>query len=332
MSVQAEIFRESRDVVVALPFLHAGKVRDTYALTEYPHLQLIVATDRISAFDEILQGGIPRKGVILTRMSAFWLQFLQDVCPNHFVTDDTRKYPASCAEYQHVLQGRSMIVHRCFPLPIECIVRGHLTGSYYSAFKKAPVKYGKTESPVVSRAYKTVHGNDLSADMLESQSFTTPLFTPSTKAEIGAHDENISTDHMADLLTEWLEKNEISLPMGAQKLCSTVQELSISLYNKAYRHAYDRGIVIADTKFEYGLMPDGKLMLIDEVLTPDSSRFWLKDEVAPGAKSTSFDKQFVRDWLTKNWIDRTQSPPPLPEDVVRATTQRYESAYYVLAH
>lgn len=330
--IAPEVVKDSRQVITSLPSLHTGKVRDTYGLPEYSDMQLILASDRISAFDEILRDGIPGKGAILTKMTAYWLRFLQDVCLNHFVTDDVRKYPASCMPYYDLLQGRSMIVRQCRPLPFECIVRGHLTGSYYSAFKKAPVLRGKTESPMVGRAYKVVCGNELPADMLESQSFNTPLFTPSTKAAMGSHDENISIDDMVVRMVAWLETNNIVLPVGARELCGMMRDASIQLFMKAYRHAEKRGIVIADTKFEFGLTPDGTLMLIDEVLTPDSSRFWPADEVRPGAKPTSYDKQYVRDWLGANWIDRTQPPPPLPEDVIAKTVQRYENAYNALAH
>lgn len=275
-----------------LTLLHRGKVRDLYAVQDK---LLMVATDRISAYDVVMADPIPDKGAILTRLSLFWFDYLQDVMPNHLLTAKVDEYPAECLPYREQLQGRSLLVKKARPLPVECIVRGYLSGSFWSAYKKDPV----------------VCGFKLPAGMRESEKFPEPLFTPSTKAAQGAHDENISIGQMADLI-------------GAAET-QKVKDACIRLYQKAADYALGHGIIIADTKFELGWYDDG-LILIDEVLTPDSSRFWPVDQYRPGGGQPSFDKQFLRDYLSSLTWDKTPPPPKLPEEIIRKTAERYEEA------
>ena len=276
-----------------LKFLHRGKVRDLY---EVDGKLLMVATDRISAFDVVMDDPIPHKGAVLTKLSLFWFDYLKDVLPNHLITADVAQFPAACAPYKEQLQGRSQLVKKVKPLPVECIVRGYLSGSFWKAYQKDT----------------TVCGVKLPAGMLESDKFPAPLFTPSTKAALGAHDENISIAQMEDLLGKETTKE--------------VREASVNLYVKAADYARTKGIIIADTKFELGRDEDGQLILIDEVLTPDSSRFWPVDQYKPGGGQPSFDKQFLRDYLSS--LDWPQSPPPpkLPAEIIARTGARYLEA------
>ena len=275
-----------------LNLVHRGKVRDLY---EVDDKLLMVATDRISAFDVVMDDPIPQKGKVLTGLSLFWFDFLGDILPNHLITADVEKYPSACKPYLEELRDRSMLVKKAKPLPVECIVRGYLSGSFWKAYQKDT----------------TVCGFPLPSGMVESDKFDTPLFTPSTKAELGEHDENISIARMEELVG----KNE----------AAKIIDVCIKLYRKAADYALNKGIIIADTKFELGWF-EGELILIDEVLTPDSSRFWPLDQYTPGKGQPSFDKQFLRDYLsTLDW-DKTPPAPSLPEEILVKTGARYEEA------
>ncbi len=275
-----------------LNLIHRGKVRDLY---EVDDKLLMVATDRISAFDVVMGDPIPNKGKVLTKLSLFWFDLLRDILPNHLITADVEKYPAACAQYADVLRGRSMLVKKAKPLPVECIVRGYLSGSFWNAYKKDT----------------TVCGFPLPSGMVESDKFPKPLFTPSTKADIGEHDENISIAMMEKLV-------------GAAETARIV-DISIKLYKTAADYALSRGIIIADTKFELGWF-EGELILIDEVLTPDSSRFWPLDQYSPGKGQPSFDKQFLRDYLSSLDWDKKPPPPELPHEILEKTGARYAEA------
>lgn len=276
-----------------LELVHRGKVRDLYRVDD--HL-LMVASDRISAYDVVMNEPIPEKGRILTSMSLFWFDFLQDILPNHLLSADPAAYPAACAPYREQLAGRSMLVKKARPLPVECIVRGYLSGSFWAAYQQHP----------------TVCGFALPAGLKESEQLPEPIFTPSTKAALGTHDENISLAQMEGLL-------------GAE-LSARVSEVSLALYRKAATYALGRGIIIADTKFELGLDENDRLILIDEALTPDSSRFWPADQYRPGGPQPSFDKQFLRDYLSSlNW-PKNPPPPPLPAEIIEKTAARYREA------
>jgi len=275
-----------------LHLLHRGKVRDLY---EVEDKLLMVATDRISAFDVVMNDPIPGKGRVLTQLSLFWFDFLRDILPNHLITAEVERYPAACRPYHEELRGRSMLVKKANPLPVECIVRGYLSGSFWKAYQKDT----------------TVCGFPLPAGMVESDKFAQPLFTPSTKAEQGQHDENISTSEMEELV-------------GVAETAKII-DVCIRLYQKAADFAVSRGIIIADTKFELG-WHEGQLILIDEVLTPDSSRFWPLDQYKPGQGQPSFDKQFLRDYLSSlDWNKKTPAPP-LPEEILVKTGARYREA------
>ncbi len=274
---------------------HRGKVRDMYEIPGHADKLLMVATDRISAYDVVMNEAIPGKGAVLTQLSLFWFNLLGDIVDNHLITSAVEEYPEICRPYAEQLSGRSMLVKKTQPLPIECIVRGYLSGSFWSAYKRNPM----------------VCGFQLPEKMKESDKFPTSLFTPSTKAALGNHDENISLAETEDLL-------------GTDK-ARKIKEICVALYEKAADFALSKGIIIADTKFELGEL-DGKLILIDEVLTPDSSRFWPVDKYAPGGSQPSFDKQYLRDYLsTLDW-DKNPPPPALPEDIVNKTRLRYEEA------
>jgi len=275
-----------------LNLIHRGKVRDLY---EVDDKLLMVATDRISAFDVVMDDPVPDKGKVLTDLSLFWFDFLSDILPNHLITADVEKYPAACAPYLDELRGRSMLVKKAKPLPIECIVRGYLSGSFWKAYQKDT----------------TVCGFQLPPGMVESDKFPTPLFTPSTKADMGQHDENISIARMEELV-------------GVAETARIV-DVSIKLYRKAADYALRNGIIIADTKFELGWF-EGELILIDEVLTPDSSRFWPLDQYVPGKGQPSFDKQFLRDYLSSLDWDKKPPPPPLPAEILDKTGARYAEA------
>jgi phosphoribosylaminoimidazole-succinocarboxamide synthase len=275
-----------------LNLIHRGKVRDLY---EVDDKLLMVATDRISAFDVVMDDPVPNKGRVLTKLSLFWFDFLSDILPNHLITADVEKYPAACAPYLDELHGRSMLVKKAKPLPIECIVRGYLSGSFWKAYQKDT----------------TVCGFQLPPGLVESDKFPAPLFTPSTKADLGQHDENISIARMEKLV-------------GVAETARIV-DVSIKLYRKAADYALRNGIIIADTKFELGWF-EGELILIDEVLTPDSSRFWPLDQYVPGKGQPSFDKQFLRDYLSSLDWDKKPPPPPLPDEILDKTGARYAEA------
>jgi phosphoribosylaminoimidazole-succinocarboxamide synthase len=279
-----------------------GKVRDIYDLGES---LLIVATDRISAFDVVLPDGIPGKGAVLTQLSAFWFRWLaqcEDILWNHFISTNVADFPASCRPYRAHLEGRSMLVRKAEPLPVECIVRGYLSGSGWTDYQRT----GK------------VCGQSLPRGLVESQKLSEPLFTPSTKAERGMHDVNISFAEVAARIGEDTAK--------------LIREVSVMLYTRAAAYAESKGIIIADTKLEFGMDPSsGQPMLIDEVLTPDSSRFWPLDRYEPGRPQPSFDKQFVRDYLTSIKWNKQPPAPSLPASVIAQTSARYREAYRLLA-
>ncbi|MEK6201698.1 MAG: phosphoribosylaminoimidazolesuccinocarboxamide synthase [Desulfobulbaceae bacterium] len=278
-----------------LDLVHRGKVRDMYALPGHDDKLLMVATDRISAYDVVMDDPVPGKGRILTQISLFWFELLGDIVENHLITADVTEYPAVCQPYVDQLRDRSMLVRKTQPLTIECIVRGYLSGSFWSAYQHNP----------------TVCGFALPAGMRESDQFSQPLFTPSTKAALGTHDENISLATMETML--------------GKERAREVVDISTRLYSRAAEYAREKGIIIADTKFELGLLGD-KLILIDEVLTPDSSRFWPVDEYQPGRGQASFDKQFLRDYLSTLEWDKTPPPPRLPAEILEKTRARYEEA------
>ena len=275
-----------------LKLLGRGKVRDIYDLGE--HL-LIVATDRISAFDVIMQNGIPDKGKTLTQISKYWFEVMKDIVPNHLVSVNVRDFPQECRKYKDILEGRSMLVKKARPLPVECVVRGYLAGSAWEEYKQGG----------------TVCSIKLPPGFLESSKLDEPIFTPSTKAEMGHHDENITIQEMKEIIGD--------------KLADEVIGISLEIYKKGCMVAEEKGIIIADTKFEFGIYNDG-LILIDELLTPDSSRFWPKNEYKPGRAQKSFDKQFLRDYLLSlNW-DKSLPPPELPEDIIEKTREKYLEA------
>lgn len=278
-----------------LNLVHRGKVRDMYAVPGHEDKLLMVASDRISAYDVVMADAIPEKGKILTSLSLFWFELLGDIVENHLISADVDEFPEVCQPYREILEGRSMLVHKTSPLPVECIVRGYISGSFWSAYKKDT----------------NVCGFQLPDGMLESDQFPQTLFTPSTKADLGDHDENISIDRLKEIV-------------GDQR-AEEIAKISIDLYKKAADYARTKGIIIADTKFELG-EKDGRLILIDEVLTPDSSRFWPLDEYTPGTGQPSFDKQFLRDYLSSLDWDKTPPPPQLPVEIVEKTKFRYEEA------
>ena len=272
-----------------------GKVRDIYDAGEN---LLMVATDRISAFDFILPDEIPCKGEVLNRISAFWFDKFADIVPNHLVSIDPADFPEEFAEYRDYLAGRAMLVKKAQTIPIECIVRGYLTGSG----KKTYDENG------------TVCGIQLPEGLTEASKLPEPLFTPSTKAEIGDHDENISFERCCEIVGE--------------DIATQIRDLSLKIYKAAAEYAATRGIIIADTKFEFGVI-DGKVTLIDECLTPDSSRFWPAASYEEGKIQPSYDKQFVRNWLKANW-DMTGETPHLPAEVIDGTSERYREAFQII--
>ena len=272
-----------------------GKVRDIYDASEN---LLMVATDRISAFDFILPDEIPFKGEVLNRISAFWFDKFADIVPNHLVSIDPADFPEEFAEYRDYLAGRAMLVKKAQTIPIECIVRGYLTGSG----KKTYDENG------------TVCGIQLPEGLTEASKLPEPLFTPSTKAEIGDHDENISFERCCEIVGE--------------DIATQIRDLSLKIYKAAAEYAATRGIIIADTKFEFGVI-DGKVTLIDECLTPDSSRFWPAASYEEGKIQPSYDKQFVRNWLKANW-DMTGETPHLPAEVIDGTSERYREAFQII--
>lgn len=273
--------------------LGRGKVREMFEVGD--DQLLMVATDRISACDVIMPNGIPRKGEILTIMTGLWLGGLPPITFNHYITCDPEEFPPACQPYAHILNGRSMLVWRAKPLKAECVVRGYLVGSGWKDYQKT----GR------------VCGIKLPAGLVESQELPEPIFTPATKAETG-HDENISFDQMAKII-------------GDRKLAEAAREASLAYYKAGRERAKRAGIIIADTKFEFGLF-NGKLMLIDEVLTPDSSRFWPADGYTQGKSQPSFDKQFVRDYLEQLGWNKQPPAPELPQEIVEKTAQKYKEA------
>jgi phosphoribosylaminoimidazole-succinocarboxamide synthase len=275
-----------------LQLIKRGKVRDVYAVEDE---LLIVASDRMSAFDVVMDDPIPDKGKILTSISIFWFKELEAIVENHVISTDADKYPEACLPYKNELRGRSMLVKKAEPLPVECIVRGFLSGSGWAEYKRKG----------------SICGISLPPGLVESQKLPDPIFTPSTKAEAGLHDENISFDRAVDIL--------------GKETAEAVRNLSLEIYLTGSDLAAKRGIIIADTKFEFGLVND-RLILIDEVLTPDSSRFWPADDYRPGTSQQSFDKQYLRDYL--NGLDWPKTPPPprLPKDVIDKTRERYLEA------
>jgi phosphoribosylaminoimidazole-succinocarboxamide synthase len=273
-----------------------GKVRDLYDLGE---TLLLVASDRLSAFDVVLPDPIPYKGEVLTRLSLYWFSLLSDIVPNHLISADVADLPDAFKADADYLAGRFMLVKKAKVFPIECIVRGYLAGSGWSEYRRSG----------------TVCGMPLPAGLVESSRLPQPMFTPSTKAEIGAHDENISVHRMFELIGE--------------ESGSALQEASIAVYTAARDHAAPKGIVIADTKFEFGVV-DGVITLVDEVLTPDSSRFWPADTYEPGHGQPSFDKQYVRDWLEASGWDKKAPAPKLPAEVIARTSEKYIEAYQMI--
>lgn len=269
-----------------------GKVRDIYDLGDE---LLLVASDRISAFDYILEDEIPYKGQVLTQLSCFWFELLSDVVENHLISADVKDLPERFLPYADYLKGRFMLVKKAQMFPVECIVRGYLTGSGLKAYQETG----------------SLCGIELPAGLVNFSKLPEPLFTPSTKAEIGDHDENISFERCVEMI-------------GAES-AGAIRDLTLKIYQRASEHAAQRGIIIADTKLEFGVI-DGTVILGDEVITPDSSRFWSADTYVEGEEQPSFDKQFVRNWLNANW-DRTGNPPRLPQDVIEATSEKYIQAY-----
>ena len=280
-----------------LNMVNRGKVRDIYDLGE--HL-LLVTSDRLSAFDVIMNEGIPKKGQVLNQISIFWFKQMADIIPNHIVATEVSDFPAATHAYRDQLEGRSMLVKKARPLPIECIVRGYVSGSGWKEYQQQG----------------SICGITLPEDLVESSRLEKPIFTLSTKAELGAHDENISFDEAVKLC--------------GREIADRVSEISIEIYSRARDFAWDKGIIIADTKFEFGIMDDDSLLWIDEALSPDSSRFWPKASYQPGGPQPSFDKQFVRDYLeTLDW-NKQAPPPPLPDEIVAKTSEKYQDALFQL--
>ena len=266
-----------------------GKVRDIYDLGD---CLLMVATDRLSAFDVIMPDPIPDKGKILTQLSIYWFNRMSDIVPHHLIESDVSAFPSECHAYRDILDGRSMLVRKVEPLPIECVVRGYISGSGWKSYQKD----------------QTICGITLPAGLKESERFAEPLFTPSTKEDVGQHDINISFDEAANRV--------------GREIAEKVRDLSLSIYLQGREIAAEKGIIIADTKFEFGML-DGEIVLIDEVLTPDSSRFWPQSAYAPGGPQPSFDKQYVRDYLISIQFNKQPPGPKLPEHIIQQTREKY---------
>lgn len=275
-----------------LPLKGRGKVRDIYDLGD---ALLIIATDRISAFDVVMTDPIPDKGKVLTQLSAFWFERTKDIVPHHLISTNVDSFPSSCQPFHNVLSGRSMLVKKADPFPVECIVRGYLSGSGWKDYSRSG----------------SISGISLPQGMVESQKLDQPIFTPSTKAEVGDHDEAIDFQMMSEMVGR----------IHADKL----RDMSIALYLRGREFAEQKGIIIADTKFEFGMI-DGEIVLIDEAMTPDSSRFWPMSEYRPGVPQKSFDKQFLRDYLLSLKWDQKPPPPPLPNEIIEKTRERYLEA------
>ncbi len=266
-----------------------GKVRDVYSVGDY---YLIVSTDRLSAFDVIMSQGIPFKGKILTKISEFWFSFVKHIVPNHIVTTDVNEYPDECKQYADLLEGRSMLVKKADVVPIECIVRGYISGSGWNDYKRTG----------------EISGIKLRPGLVESEKLDEPIFTPSTKAEIGIHDENISFEQAANKV--------------GSEVINKLKNYSIEIYKHAAEYALSKGIIIADTKMEFGFY-NGELIIVDELLTPDSSRFWPVDKYEKGRAQESFDKQIVRDYLLSINFNKQPPPPLLPNEVIEKTSKKY---------
>ncbi len=280
-----------------LPAPYRGKVRDVYDLGD--DRLLIIASDRISAFDHVLGSGIPGKGRVLTQLSLFWFDFLKDFVPNHLIATEVDDYPAPLREYRDQLEGRSMLVHKAKMVEVECVARGYISGSGWKDY----------------RATQAICGIALPAGLVESSALPEPIFTPASKAQGGAHDENISF--------------ETVVKDAGPELATQLRDLTLAIYRKASDYAATRGLILADTKFEFGFV-NGQLVLADEVLTPDSSRYWPADRYAPGGAQPSFDKQFVRDYLESIHWNKQAPAPALPDDVVERTIGKYREAYRLL--
>ena len=293
MSTLAKVPVITQTSFPGLKFRNRGKVRDIY---EFEDSLLIVATDRISAFDVIMSQGIPFKGKVLTKISEYWFEQTEDIIPNHVVSTIVYDFPSLCKPYWRDLEDRSMLVKKTRPLPVECVVRGYLSGSGWNEYKQTG----------------TVCGVNLPKGLVESSKLPEPIFTPATKEEVGKHDENISFDRMVNII--------------CQELAGKVRDKSLEIYQRAAGIAEAKGIIIADTKMEFGEDESGMLILIDELLTPDSSRFWPKDKFEPGKGQESFDKQFVRDYLLSINFNKKPPPPKLPEDVIFKTSALYLEA------
>ena len=272
-----------------LKFVKKGKVRDIYDLGEY---FLIVSTDRLSAFDVIMGQGIPYKGKVLTKISKFWFDFSENIIKNHLISIDVNEFPKECLEYGEDLEGRSMLVKKAEVVPIESVVRGYITGSGWNDYTKTG----------------EICGIKLPAGMMESEKFPEPIFTPATKAEIGLHDENIS--------------EEVAKKIAGEQTISFIKEKTITIYKNAVEYALQKGIIIADTKMEFGKVGD-EIILVDELLTPDSSRFWPLDKYLKGKSQESFDKQFVRDYLVSIKFNKQPPPPVLPGEIIQKTSEKY---------
>ena len=277
---------------IPLKVFKKGKVRDVYETNDK---LLLIVTDRISAFDYVLHEPIPKKGIFLTQISKFWFDYFQNLIPNHLISTNIADFPAEIHMFSDILKGRTMLVKKAKPFPIECIVRGYISGSAWKSYKKDG----------------TVCGISLSRGLKESDKFEEPLFTPSTKAETG-HDINISFNEMKKITGD--------------KKAEEIKDISLKIYKKGADYALKKGIIIADTKFEFGTLDD-KIILIDEVLTPDSSRFWPAEHYTPGKSQQSYDKQYVRDYLNSTSWDKNSSPPHLPDNVVIETENKYREAF-----
>lgn len=278
-----------------------GKVRDVYDLGD---TLAVVVSDRISAFDWVMTSGIPGKGVLLTKMTEFWFRWLDQhlpvKIPNHLISTDINDLPLPFRQQAEIFSGRTMLVKKAKVVPIECVARGYIVGSGWKEYVKS----------------KTVCGIPLPAGLKEAEKLPAPIFTPATKAESG-HDENISFDEMTKVV--------------GVELAKELQQKTLAIYNAASEYAAKRGIILADTKFEFGQLPNGELIIIDEVLTPDSSRYWPKATYQPGSSPISFDKQFLRDWLETTPWDKNSPPPALPEEIIAKTASKYREAYELLA-
>lgn len=273
-----------------------GKVRDMYDLGDY---YLMVSTDRLSAFDVIMNQGIPDKGKILTQISKFWFEYSKNIIDNHIVSTNVDEFPEVCKKYKDILQGRSMLVKKAELIPIECIVRGYITGSGLKDYQKTGM----------------ICGIPLPEGLVESEKLPEPIFTPSTKAEIGDHDENISAEQAEKIV--------------GKEIFEEIKTKTLAVYKNAYKYAESRGIILADTKMEFGIY-DGKVIIIDELLTPDSSRFWPMESYEKGKTQSSYDKQYVRDYLESVKFNKRPPAPDLPEDVIISTSNKYKEALYKL--